>query len=67
MHRRAGSLSGLANLEGLDLTNTQITDVGLTHLSSLTKLNYLWLIGTRVTDEGIEKFQETLPSCKIRR
>jgi len=35
------------------------------HLSGLTNLQRLELIDTQVTEEGVKKFQEALPNCKI--
>jgi len=46
-------LKGLANLNQLYLTSTQITDAGLVHLKGLTSLETLDLQGTQVTDAGM--------------
>jgi internalin A len=37
-------------LEILNLSHTQITDAGVTHLASLTQLKKLWLAGNQITD-----------------
>ena len=58
-------LKGLARLEKLDLTNTQITDAGLVHLKGLTKLQRLNFWDTQVTYEGVKKLQKALPNCEI--
>jgi len=59
-------LTGLAKLWVLDLKhNRQITDAGLIHLARLANLNTLVLVGTQVTDEGVEKLEEELPNCTI--
>ena len=54
-------------LWGLDLFDAQVTDAGLVHLKGLTQLQELYLVDTKVTDEGVKKLQQALPNCKIRR
>ncbi len=44
---------------------TQVTDAGLVHLKGLTSLETLWLIGTQVTDAGVQDLQKALPNCQI--
>jgi hypothetical protein len=46
-------LSGLANLEYLNLNATAVTDLGLGHLSRLTNLKDLFLEHTAITDAGL--------------
>lgn len=46
-------LSGLTNLEYLELQKTGVTDTGLEHLSQLTTLESLYLSNTKVTDAGL--------------
>jgi Leucine-rich repeat (LRR) protein len=58
-------LSGLTNLQVLDLVNTPITDVGLRHLDGLTALANLDLGNTRVTHSGVEMLRARLPACSI--
>ena len=59
-------LKGLANLEALMLTHTQVTDAGLVHLEGLANLKCLDLRRSpQVTDEGVEKLQQSLPDCEI--
>ncbi len=41
------------HLESLDLGESNLTDAGLRHLTGLTKLKYLNLVGTLVTDDGL--------------
>lgn len=45
-------LSGLTNLEYLDLQSTGATDAGIEYLKGLTKLERLYLSNTKVTDAG---------------
>ena len=52
-------------LEELELTDTKVTDAGLTHLKELNNLEMLDLIGTQVTDEGVKQLQQALPNCRI--
>jgi len=44
-----------------------VTDAGLEHLKGLTTLQELHLSHTKVSDEGVKKFQQALPKCKIQR
>ena len=46
-------LSGLKNLEELDLSHTGITDAGLEHLATLGKLRSLCLNGTDCSGDGL--------------
>lgn len=59
-------LSGLANLQKLHLTGTQVSDAGLEGLYSLRDLRELDLRGTKVTKAGIERLSRALsPDCLI--
>jgi hypothetical protein len=59
-------LKELVSLRFLYICRTpQVTDVGLKHLEGLNSLEALFLAGTPVTDEGIKKLQEALPTCQI--
>ena len=60
-------LKGLTKLGYLNLWSTKVTDAGLVHLEGLTNLKGLNLRKTQVTDAGVEKLQQALPKCKIRR
>ena len=51
----------------LFLNNTKVTDAGLEHLKGMTNLRKLTLVDTQVTDEGVDKLQQALPDCKIKR
>ena len=55
----------MTQLQDLSLVDTQITDAGLKHLEALTRLGHLYLHGSQVTDEGVEKLKQALPECKI--
>ena len=50
-------LSGLVNLEYLDLSFTALTDRGLAHLAGLTRLKNLNLLQTRFSDAGLENLR----------
>jgi hypothetical protein len=45
--------------------NTGITDVGLEHLEKIVSLNFLDLVRTSVTKEGIEEFQKKRPDVAV--
>ncbi len=61
-------ITGLTQLEWLNLKNTEITDEGLEYLRDLPKLYILELQGTKVTDAGVERLRATLPAkCQIKR
>ncbi|MHC4111897.1 MAG: redoxin family protein, partial [Planctomycetota bacterium] len=49
----AQRLEGLTSLQELNLSRTQITNKGLTHLSGLTSLRKLFLSNTQITDAGL--------------
>jgi len=47
-------LAGLASLQSLDLSQTQVGDAGLADLKGLSALQSLTLEGTQVTDAGLD-------------
>ena len=51
-------LKTLTNLRELILDDTQVSDEGLLYLKPLTKLSYLRLINTQVSDIGIKHLQQ---------
>ena len=59
-----GHVGDLSALDDLFLMNTSVTDAGLTHLKG-SNLRELALIDTQVTQEGVEKLQQALPTCWI--
>ncbi|MCH7725853.1 MAG: leucine-rich repeat domain-containing protein [Planctomycetes bacterium] len=56
-------LAELQNLEWLNIRRTQVSD--LTPLANLTSLQKLWLDNTPVSEEHVERLQQTLPNCEI--
>ena len=44
---------------------TKITDAGLVHLKGLTKLQTLYLMDTKVTDQSVADLQKAVPNCGI--
>ena len=58
-------LNALTNVEGLDVSDTQVTDNGLKHFRGLQNLGILMLHDTHVTAQGINELQEALPNCEI--
>ncbi len=51
----------------LSLEYTRVTDAGLEPLKGLTRLQRLYLRGTKVADEGVKSLQQALPNCRISR
>jgi hypothetical protein len=49
----------------LSLNGTQVTDAGMEHLRGLTQLNFLAIKDTPVTDDGVKKYQQALPNCRV--
>ena len=59
-------LRGLTALTHLSLSGcTNMTDVGLQHLSSLTALNTLYVSGTSTTQAGKNALKAALPALTI--
>ena len=46
---------------------TTWSDAGLVHLKGLNELKRLLLVGTRVTNAGVNDLKEALPNCTISR
>jgi beta-lactamase regulating signal transducer with metallopeptidase domain/Leucine-rich repeat (LRR) protein len=57
-------LKQLPHLEELALVGKGLTDQGLSHLSGLTSLHYLWLNGGRFSPAGFE-YIAAIPNLKI--
>ena len=58
-------LAGLKDLQELDLSSTQVTDVGLMELAELKNLKTLNLGGTKVTEGCLMNLRKALPGCRI--
>jgi len=60
------SLKKLSDLEDiLDLSETQVSDVGLRQLEQFKKLKHINLRGTLVTEEGKNRLRLALPQAKV--
>ncbi len=46
-------------------TGTSVSDGSIETIATLKDLQRLWIGGTKVTDEGIERLREKLPRCNI--
>lgn len=57
----------LEHLQCLLLGGAPVTDRSLTTLQSARRLKYLGVVCTHVSDEGIERFQETRPEVCVTR
>jgi serine/threonine protein kinase len=55
-------LTGLSNLDALDLSETPISDAGLVQLTDIASLTRVNLEGTRVTDAGIAHLVRQCPN-----
>jgi hypothetical protein len=58
-------LSGLNELEALDLEGTGVSDEGLRYLSNLKQLQFLVIRRTKVTSDGASRLQRDLPNCLV--
>ena len=59
-------LQKLRDLRRLNVSQSQITDSGLLHLKGLSQLEHLDLTRTKVTKEGVEDLQKSLPQAHVR-
>ncbi|HAB12366.1 MAG TPA: hypothetical protein DCE47_11830, partial [Planctomycetaceae bacterium] len=57
--------SELSRLIVLNLSETRVSDQGLSFLEGLKSLKQLRLDGTRVTSDGVAPLRLALPGCKI--
>ncbi len=60
-------LSNLTKLRQLFFQHTNLTDACLGDLQKFTRLERLYLDRTQVTDEGVARFQQALPDCRVHR
>jgi hypothetical protein len=49
----------------LALSRTAVTDAGLDSLKDMKSLKSVYLIGTKVTSQAVEKFKKTLPGVAV--
>jgi hypothetical protein len=59
------SLKDLPNLQVVQLIGTSTTDQDLRHLSALTKLVFVDLKDTKVTNAGVAELSKALPNCRV--
>ena len=63
---RAGPhLLALKSVEILDLGDTSVTDALLGQLEAMKGLKVLFISGTKVTPEGVERFRKARPDCRV--
>jgi hypothetical protein len=53
------------SIEQIDLDETDVTDVSLDHLQGLTKLEIIEISNTKITPDGIKRFNNRLPNCAV--
>lgn len=58
-------LKRLPSLRSMFLSRSAITDAGLESLWQLKQLHRVYLDGTKVTADGVERLQKELPACQI--
>lgn len=59
------SLAELPELKWLVLDNTNVSDAGLVFFYGLTKLRRLYIRGSQVTAEGVQRLQLALPKLEV--
>jgi hypothetical protein len=60
-----GDVSRLSHLEVLNLTETNVDDQAVATLVGAKSLRKLYLFGTRVTRQGLERLRAAMPWCQI--
>ncbi len=55
----------IEGLKRLSLRNTGLSDAAVDDLKSLTDLEEVDLMGTKITADGIETIREALPKCRV--
>jgi len=58
-------LKGLKNLQVLALSRTEVTDAGLGALKDIKSLKSIYLIGTKVTPQAIDKLKQAIPGVAV--
>ena len=58
-------LQAFPALSTVSLSGSTFTDAGLKHLSALKNLKTLSVFRTEITKEGVEKFNEENPNCRV--
>jgi hypothetical protein len=61
----AAALPALKQLSGLDIQHTAVTDAAVDHLSQCGSLRRLYLFGSRISLQGVDRLREMLPRCKV--
>ena len=51
-------LKKMPNLKSLYINNTNITDAGLQYLSEVKNLQYVFVVGTKVTAKGVANLKK---------
>lgn len=55
----------IGTLEELYLWDDDYSDAGLAHLSNLSRLRYIFLRSTRITEAGVTALQKSLPGTTV--
>jgi len=58
-------LAGLPNLTNLDLSDTPLSDAALEKLKALSRLQHLYLTGTKITAAAAETFRKEKSGCFV--
>lgn len=58
-------LWGIDDCRILDLSGSRISDQGLVHLKTLSKVKFIHLNRTNVTQESVYDLQKALPNCRV--
>jgi Leucine-rich repeat (LRR) protein len=58
-------LAGLPNLINLDLSDTPLSDAALEKLKALSRLQHLYLTGTKITAAAAETFRKEKSGCFV--
>ncbi|MSR57417.1 MAG: hypothetical protein EXS05_07075 [Planctomycetaceae bacterium] len=58
-------IGNIPSLQGLRIAGTGVTDLGMQALSALTRLELLDINRTKVTSDGVQEFQRSVPNCEV--